>query len=135
MPDQDQEQLKLLATFHYVLGGLLLLFSLIALPFLALGIALIFYSESIATEGDLPPVVAGWILLTFAIVILVFSLLLPIGLILSGYYLKRQKRYWFSFVVACVECLNMPLGTALGIFTLVVLSRDSVKQLYGLARL
>lgn len=135
MYDQDQEQLKLLGNFHYVLAGLLLLFSLIALPFLAMGIALIFYPDSLATEGDLPPVVAGWIFLAFAILILVFSLLLPIGLILSGYYLKRQKRYWFSFVVACVECLNMPLGTALGIFTLVVLSRNSVKQLYGLSPL
>jgi hypothetical protein len=135
MPDQDQEQLRLLGTFHYILAGLLLLISLVSLPFLAMGIALIRYPDSFSSEGDLPPAVAGWIFLAIALVILVFSLLLPIALILSGYYLKRQKRYWFSFVVACVECLNMPLGTALGVFTLVVLSRDSVKRRYGLSRL
>ncbi len=39
MHHQDQEQLTLLGTFHYVLAGLLLLLSLVSLPFLAMGIA------------------------------------------------------------------------------------------------
>ena len=42
---------------------------------------------------------------------------------------KRQKRT-FSFVIACICCMNIPLGTALGVFTLVVLSRQSVKAIY-----
>jgi len=33
-------------------------------------------------------------------------------------------------VIAGLSCLNMPLGTVLGIFTLIVLSRESVKVLF-----
>jgi hypothetical protein len=33
--------------------------------------------------------------------------------------------------MAAVECLFMPFGTVLGIFTIVVLNRDSVKPLFA----
>ena len=32
--------------------------------------------------------------------------------------------------MACVCCVNIPLGTALGVFTLIVLSRPGVKAIY-----
>jgi hypothetical protein len=34
-------------------------------------------------------------------------------------------------VVAGLNCAQMPLGTVLGVFTLMVLSRESVKSLYS----
>ena len=36
-------------------------------------------------------------------------------------------------VVAALECLAFPLGTVLGVFTLIVLVRPEVKQLFGVA--
>jgi hypothetical protein len=33
-------------------------------------------------------------------------------------------------VIAGINCLSFPFGTALGIFTLIVLSRESVQALY-----
>jgi hypothetical protein len=33
--------------------------------------------------------------------------------------------------MAGVECLFMPVGTVLGVFTIIVLVRDSVKELFG----
>ena len=50
---------------------------------------------------------------------------------LVGRGLAQRKRYMFCLVVACVECLFMPFGTVLGVFTIIVLSRDSVKALFG----
>jgi hypothetical protein len=44
--------------------------------------------------------------------------------------LRERKNRTFSFVVACVNCIHVPLGTVLGVFTIVVLSRESVKRLY-----
>jgi hypothetical protein len=44
--------------------------------------------------------------------------------------LKRRQKRTFSLVMACMCCMNIPLGTALGVFTLVVLSRQSVKAIY-----
>ena len=36
----------------------------------------------------------------------------------------------FVFVVACCECLFMPFGTLLGVFTIVLLSREPVKSAF-----
>jgi hypothetical protein len=58
-------------------------------------------------------------------------LALSLCLINSGHFLGKRKRYWFSFIVACVECFSLPFGTILGVFTIIVLSRDSVKTLYN----
>jgi hypothetical protein len=44
--------------------------------------------------------------------------------------LRKRRHRTLSFVMACLTCINIPLGTALGVFTLVVLSRPSVKALY-----
>ena len=42
---------------------------------------------------------------------------------------KRRKRM-FSYVMAAILCAFMPFGTVLGVFTLIVLGRESVRQLY-----
>lgn len=54
------------------------------------------------------------------------------SIILSGRFLQQRKHYWFSFVLACIACAFMPFGTVLGVFTIIVLSRDSVKAFYGI---
>jgi hypothetical protein len=42
-----------------------------------------------------------------------------------------QRRYrMFSMLIAGLNCLQVPLGTVLGVFTLLVLSRESVQELY-----
>lgn len=50
--------------------------------------------------------------------------------ILSGVFIRRQKYRTFSLVIAGLSCLMVPFGTVLGVFTLVILSRESVRQLY-----
>jgi hypothetical protein len=52
--------------------------------------------------------------------------------IASGRFLKQRKNYTFSFIIACFSCAAFPFGTILGVFTIIVLSRDSVKRIYGL---
>ncbi len=47
--------------------------------------------------------------------------------LLAGLYLRARKHRTFCFVVAAANCLHMPLGTILGIFTIIVLARDSVR--------
>ncbi len=44
-----------------------------------------------------------------------------------GRNVGQRTGYTFCFIVACLACVNFPLGTALGVFSLVILSRESVK--------
>lgn len=50
---------------------------------------------------------------------------------LSGIFLLKKKFRSFSIIVAVINCLNAPIGTVLGIMTIIVLSRKSVRELYG----
>jgi hypothetical protein len=49
----------------------------------------------------------------------------------AGRFIARRKNYTYCFVVACVECLLMPMGTVLGVFSIIVLNRPGVKALFG----
>jgi hypothetical protein len=44
----------------------------------------------------------------------------------------RQRQWWmFCYLTGWGECLMFPFGTILGIFTIIVLGRPSVKKLFG----
>ena len=51
--------------------------------------------------------------------------------VLSGLFLWRRQHRVFSLVIGGLNCLQIPFGTALGVFTILVLSRDSVRELYN----
>ena len=45
-------------------------------------------------------------------------------------YLAARRRWLFCMIIAGIQCAFVPLGTVLGIFTLIVLQRDSVRRLF-----
>ncbi len=46
--------------------------------------------------------------------------------VLAGIFLRQRRHRTFCMVIAGLDCLQIPFGTVLGIFTLVVLSRPTV---------
>jgi len=67
----------------------------------------------------------------FSVVAILVGLAFCILLILSGRYLRRHVNYTFCLVMAGVACIFMPFGTVLGVFTILVLVRPSVKTAFG----
>ena len=116
--NRDREHLKLLSIFNYIYGGLCLSFLLPSLFIFFPYIPDIFNYD-----------ILSLILLSLSILSMGINCIGPIA---SRRFLIKRKRYWFSFAFACVQCLIFPLLTVLGVFTIIVLSRDSVKTLYGL---
>jgi hypothetical protein len=58
-------------------------------------------------------------------------LLVPMGLFtLSGVCMLTKRFRVFSFAVAICTCLAFPIGTMLGVWTIVVLNKPGVGQLY-----
>ena len=51
--------------------------------------------------------------------------------LLSGFFLRQRKYRTFSIVIGGLNCLQIPFGTILGVFTIIVLSRDSVRKIYS----
>ena len=61
---------------------------------------------------------------------IVIGFAIATGVIISGRFISKRRRHFYSFFMGCLMCLFIPLGTVLGVFTIIVLSRDSVKELY-----
>ena len=128
--DRDTEQLNLLAIFHYVVAGLAALFSFFPLLYTALGVIFIFAARhgTVKPGEELPPEFLGWI---FAVVgALLFVIGMAICILIAGRSLALRKHYSSALVIACIECLFVPFGTILGVFTIVALSPESVKALF-----
>jgi hypothetical protein len=128
---RDEEHLQLLAIFHYVVGGLAALFALLPGIYLIMGLFVVFASHALPGNGQLPPVFLGWLLVFLAGVFITIGLTVAALVLAAGRCLSRRRHYTFCLVMAGIECIFMPFGTVLGVFTIVVLVRESVKPLFG----
>jgi hypothetical protein len=134
--NQDAEHLRLLAIFHYVVAGLAGLFSFFPLLYTTVGVIFIFAARhGTAKPGeDLPPEFLGWIFAVLGSLLFLIGIAMAICILIAGRSLALRKRYSFARVMACIECLFLPFGTILGVFTIVVLSREPVRGLFSAAQ-
>jgi hypothetical protein len=133
--NQDREHLRLLAIFHHVVAGLAALFSFFPLLYTTVGAIFIFAARHGTPKPgeEPPPEFIGWILAIVGSLLFLLGIAIAICILIAGRSLAKRTRYWFALVVACIECLFIPFGTILGVFTIVVLSRESVKALFSTA--
>lgn len=127
--DQDTQQLELLRTFHFVLAGLQGLFGCFPIIHLTLGLTMILAPETLGGRGA-PPAFFGWFFVVIAVLIMAVIWTMAGLTYVAGRRLGERRSYTFCLVIAGVLCLFMPLGTVLGVFTIVVLQRPSVKALF-----
>jgi hypothetical protein len=131
--NQDKEHLRLLAIFHYIVAGLAAFFSFFPLLYTTIGAIFIFVARhGTAKPGEeLPPEFLGWIFAGLGSFLFLLGITMAICILIAGRCLSRRRRYSFALVMACIECLFLPFGTILGVFTIIVLSRESVRALFS----
>ena len=125
---QDSEHLKLLAIFHYVVAGMTALFACIPFLHFFMGLAL---TTGAFPDTDPEAQTVGVFIMVFAGLFIVAGWTLAALIAYAGRNLQTRRRYTFCLVMAGVECIFMPFGTVLGVFTIIVLMRDSVKEMFG----
>ena len=126
---KDLEHLRLLSIFHYVAAGILGFFGCCFIFHVAMGLFFILSPQTMENGEPMPPFF-GWIFLIMGSAAVLFGWTMAILLLIAGRFLKRHKRRTFCMVVAAISCLFMPVGTVLGVFTIIVLSRATVKTLF-----
>lgn len=128
--NEDLEHLNLLSIFHYIVAGVSALLFCFPLFHLFFGLAMV-TGWGDFSDGEPAMLFAGWFMIAFAVIFITLGWGYAVCLALAGSYLKRHVRYTFCLVMAGISCLFAPLGTVLGVLTLLVLLRPSVKALFG----
>jgi peptidoglycan biosynthesis protein MviN/MurJ (putative lipid II flippase) len=127
----DANHLDILSIFHFVGAGLAILAILFLLAHYAMMHAVFANPQFRQDQKQGPPpaqifAILKWFYLVFGAWFVVSGVLN----VISGFCLQARKHRTFSLIVAGINCLHIPLGTVLGVFTIVVLIRDSVRELY-----
>ncbi len=126
---EDLEHLRLLSIFHYVAAGLLAFVSLLPLFHLTVGLTMFQWSAD-KPQDMVPGLFFGGCFAMLAAIWMLVGLSSAACLGVAGHFLARRIHYTFCLAVAVVACLFMPVGTLLGVFTILVLVRPSVRALF-----
>ena len=137
----DEEHLRLLALFHYISGGITVAFSsMFGVMFgmmSAMATLMPIHAPAPCPDADpctntpaMPEEFPGIFFGIFGVLLLLF-LIFGVLEIISGRYISKHRRRVFSIVVSIPRILLFPYGTILWIFTLLVLERKGVQELYG----
>lgn len=129
--NQDQEHLDLLGIFHYVVAALAALFACFPLIHLFMGLTMM--SGGFGGSSDSDTRLFGLFFVAFASIFILIGWAFAVCTALAGRYLRQRTKYTFCLVMAGVECMFVPFGTVLGVFTIMVLQRPSVRHLFGRA--
>jgi len=128
---QDTEHLKLLAIFHYVVAAMMALWASFPIIHFVVG-ALLAFGKLDEGEHGPPPAFIGWFFMLFAGTWICVGWTVAICTVMPGRKLARREGHLFCLVVAAVMAATcLPFGTVLGVFTIIVLMRPSVKQAFG----
>lgn len=134
---RDDSHIKLLAVFSFVMAG----FSTIGAVFIGLHYLImhtVFSNPKIIDQmrtqmanqnQSMPfdPQTFFGAFIYFYLFFAAWSLISLVANLAAGFFLLRRTNRVACMVVAGFNCINLPLGTVLGVFTIIVLLRDSVR--------
>ena len=123
----DNEHLNLLSIFYFIYGGLVIFGSFVVLGYI--GFFSTIFSNFNSSDFDNFPVMTFFYI---AVAIFVFIFVYGLMLILAGTYIRKKTKRIFSLVIGCIAMISLPIGTALGVFAIVVFTKASVVELYRL---
>jgi hypothetical protein len=127
---RDEEHLQLLGLFYYISGGLSALFGLFPLMYVAFGVMIALMPEAQDPEAEAVAGVVGIVFAAIGMIAFLFAQAFAAIKFFAGYSIRHRKRRIACLAVAAVCCLGLPYSTILGVFTFVVLLRDSVRDLF-----
>jgi hypothetical protein len=128
--NNDVEHLRYLTIGHYIGAAITALFA--CFPLIHVTIGLVFILNPPQAEGGeaFPAQAFG---LMFALIGGAFVLCgwaFAALIFVAGRSIAARKRHTFCIVIAALSCAFFPYGTALGVLSLLVLTRSTVKAMF-----
>ncbi len=131
---EELNNLKTLSLFHFIMSGFTALVSCFPLIHVTMGIIFVIASKNGAfeTKPDAPPPeIVGLLFIIIGSLIFLIGMTIAFLIFMSGKNLRNAKRYTFCMAMACILCLMVPYGTVLGVFTIIILTKQPVKELFS----
>lgn len=124
----DENNLNLLSTFHYVAAALVGLMPCFSVFHLGFGIAIL---TGQFPDKNPPPPALGWVFVALPLFFMAIGWTMAALMVTAGRRLRQRRSHTFCMVIAGISCIFMPWGTVLGVFTIIVLSKPTVKAMFG----
>jgi len=124
----DGEHLKLLSLGYIISGGFAACFSLFGLFYAFMGIfmGVVFSNAPVGKAAKVLPAFAASIFAGIGTVLFLLMIALAVARFRTAYCISQRRSRTFCVIVAIITCMEFPLGTALGVLSLMVLGRESV---------
>jgi hypothetical protein len=128
---QDEEQLDLLGVLYWAYGGLIALAGIMFGLFGIIPAIMIATAPNQPKNGEPSPLVFGGIFLILFGFVALLLIAKGVTMFFVGRALRTRTRWMLCFVGAALCVMNFPLGTALAVFTFVLLIKPHIKQRFG----
>jgi hypothetical protein len=128
--NDDVNHLRLLTIGHYVGAGITALFACIPLIHVTIGLIFLLNPPELQGGEPFPAQAFGLMFALLGGAFVISGLALAACIFAAGRSLAARKRYLFCIIVAAVNCAFFPFGTVLGVLTILVLSRSTVKAMF-----
>ncbi|HVT14223.1 MAG TPA: hypothetical protein VHE55_18315 [Fimbriimonadaceae bacterium] len=127
----NQENLRTLEILHRVYGGITALLSCCVACYVTFVLGILGFAASQDRHAGGPPVAVVGIFAVIWIVVIALVGGLAIMNFVCANWLRDRRNWTGVVIVSAFNCLHMPLGTALGVFTLIVVNRPNVRSLFS----
>jgi hypothetical protein len=128
--NNDTEHLRLLTIGHYIDAGITALFACFPLIHFSLGLMLLLNPPTGPEAGAFPSQIFGMMFALIGGALVLGGWTVASLIFAAGRAIKARKRHTFCVVVAAINCAFFPLGTVLGVLSILVLSRPTVKAMF-----
>ncbi|MGV3613794.1 MAG: hypothetical protein ACO1SV_00545 [Fimbriimonas sp.] len=128
---RDDEHLRMLALGHRVHGTLVCLCSSVFLFHVGVGIAMLVNPQGMGLKGN-EPIFAPYLFMVAGTVAVSLGWTLGVLNWMAAKRIEQRRAPTFLLVVSVLDIVfSQPLGTLLGVFSLIVMARPQVKAAFG----
>jgi hypothetical protein len=128
--NDDLQHLRWLTIGHYICAAIMAMFACFPLIHVTLGLIFILNPPPASGGEEFPARAFGLIFALLGGAAALCGWAFAALIFVAGRSLAARKRHVFCIVIAAICCAFFPFGTALGVFTILVLSRPAVKAMF-----
>lgn len=127
---QDEHYLDIAGLFFYVVAGIMSFIALFPAIHIVIGILALTGVMDDTQTGEKLPVFFGVIFVAMGATVMLVGQTMALCVAIAGRRIRQRRSHTFCLVIAGIVCMCIPVGTILGVLTIMLLVRPPVKELF-----